>query len=81
MIQFCLFFIQLFVSNCEDNNFYVLLTEDDLDQFIETVIEAHKAGVTATKNISNVPNWSFGQSFFFATSVLTTIGIVEHSVR
>lgn len=48
--------------------------EQDLDDFVSAVIEAQKAGVMTAKNMSNAPNWSFGQSIFFATSLLTTIG-------
>lgn len=47
---------------------------DDLDEFVDVLLEANKAGISVSHNVSNVPNWSFGQSFFFATSVLTTVG-------
>jgi len=50
-------------------------TGDDLDEFVDAVIEANKAGISASHNVSNVPNWSFGQSFFFATSLITTVGL------
>ena len=50
-------------------------TGDDLDEFVDVLLEANKAGISVSHNVSNVPNWSFGQSFFFATSVLTTVGL------
>jgi potassium channel subfamily K protein 1 len=50
------------------------LVEEDLDEFINNVIEAHKAGISLAQNTSVSPKWSFGQSLFFAASVLTTIG-------
>lgn len=47
---------------------------DDLDEFIEEVIRAYKRGVIAIGNKTMEPNWSFGQSLFFAATVITTIG-------
>jgi hypothetical protein len=37
-------------------------------------VEANNRGVAIAANGSNVPSWSFGQSFFFASTVVTTIG-------
>lgn len=39
------------------------------------VVRATNRGVAVTRNVSSEPNWSFGQSFFFAGTVVTTIGI------
>lgn len=41
---------------------------------MEAVIVASQHGISALKNSSNEVNWSFGQSLFFATTVVTTIG-------
>ncbi|XP_076463914.1 potassium channel subfamily K member 1-like isoform X2 [Babylonia areolata] len=50
-------------------------TDEELEQFIEKVVKAANRGVSATRNVTmSEPNWSFGQAFFFATTVLTTIG-------
>lgn len=38
------------------------------------VVQATNRGVAVTRNVSSEPNWSFGQSFFFAGTVVTTIG-------
>lgn len=48
--------------------------EDELDEFLEAVIVAGKHGISALKNGTNEQNWSFGQSLFFSTTVVTTIG-------
>lgn len=50
------------------------LSDAELDDFLEAVVVASKHGISAVKNSSNELNWSFGQSFFFATTVVTTIG-------
>lgn len=53
---------------------YSCIIESDLERLIAKVVEANNRGVSASKNISSEPNWSFGQSFFFAATVVTTIG-------
>ncbi|XP_071079358.1 potassium channel subfamily K member 1-like isoform X1 [Haliotis cracherodii] len=51
------------------------LSEQALEAFIVEVVEAANRGVSAARNVSmSEPNWSFGQSMFFAGTVLTTIG-------
>ncbi|CAH1791764.1 unnamed protein product [Owenia fusiformis] len=46
----------------------------ELENFIVEVIEANNRGVSAVANVTKDPNWSFGQSLFFACTILTTIG-------
>jgi len=46
--------------------------ESALDQYISSVTRDSKRGVTL--EAKNIPNWSFGQSFFFSGTVITTIG-------
>ncbi|XP_037089612.1 potassium channel subfamily K member 1-like isoform X1 [Pollicipes pollicipes] len=48
--------------------------ESDLEDLITEVVLANNRGVSASKNISSGSNWSFGQSFFFSATVVTTIG-------
>lgn len=51
-----------------------------MENFIKEVLSASNRGVSAAKNVSGEPNWSFGQSLFFACTVITTIGeyIIEY---
>lgn len=49
-------------------------TDDSMENFIKEVLAASNRGVSAAKNVSGEPNWSFGQSLFFACTVITTIG-------
>ncbi|XP_071539228.1 potassium channel subfamily K member 1-like [Panulirus ornatus] len=59
------------------NNFladFPCLTDADLEALIEEIIKANNRGVSAAKNVTSEPNWSFGQSFFFSSTIVTTIG-------
>ncbi|XP_047990185.1 potassium channel subfamily K member 6-like isoform X1 [Leguminivora glycinivorella] len=47
---------------------------EDLESLIEVVVRATNQGVPAAQNVSGGPNWSFGQSLFFSSTVITTIG-------
>lgn len=53
---------------------HLLLLDSSLEILIQEVIEANNRGVSAARNVSGEPNWSFGQSLFFASTVVTTIG-------
>ncbi|KAK2162923.1 hypothetical protein LSH36_89g00039 [Paralvinella palmiformis] len=52
----------------------VCVSDAELEEFVVHIIEANNRGVSAVKNVSSEPNWSFGQSLFFAGTILTTIG-------
>ena len=59
----------------------LFLLGSDLDALINAIVEADNRGVTlapmadrSNGNNVSVPSWSFGQSFFFASTVVTTIG-------
>lgn len=54
--------------------FLLSFTEKDLEKFIEEVLKASKRGISALKNATSEPNWTFGQALFFTTTVVTTIG-------
>jgi len=45
---------------------------DDLDEYISSVVASSRRGVDLAD--ADVPNWSFGQSFLFSATVITTIG-------
>ncbi|CAF1380701.1 unnamed protein product [Adineta steineri] len=53
---------------------YPCVKENDFESFIVTLLDANKHGVDARTNFTTVDNWSFAQSFFFAVTVVTTIG-------
>ncbi|KAA0184536.1 hypothetical protein HAZT_HAZT003339 [Hyalella azteca] len=44
-----------------------------LEEFIEELASASRRGVSAARNASGDRNWSFGQSFFFSSTIVTTI--------
>lgn len=50
------------------------VADDDLEALLDEVIKASNRGVVASRNMSGGPNWSFGQSLFFSSTVVTTIG-------
>ena len=50
------------------------LTDAQLNDFIRLVSFDNDRGVSAIRNVSKEPNWSFGQAVFFSGTVLTTIG-------
>ena len=66
-------------------HFFHFLSAASLDDLINAIVEADNRGVTLapmadasygnTSEQESVPSWSFGQSFFFASTVVTTIGI------
>jgi hypothetical protein len=45
----------------------------DLEEFIKVVIGARDQGISPLRNVT-VPSWEFGSAFFFAGTVITTIG-------
>ncbi|XP_068909959.1 potassium channel subfamily K member 1-like isoform X2 [Tenebrio molitor] len=50
------------------------VTDQALEDLISEVVKASNRGVSASRNASGEPNWSFGQSLFFSSTVVTTIG-------
>ena len=69
-----------------NDTFFHFLSAASLDDLINAIVEADNRGVTLapmadasygnTSEQESVPSWSFGQSFFFASTVVTTIGIL-----
>ncbi|CAH1636323.1 unnamed protein product [Spodoptera littoralis] len=53
---------------------YPDIIDDDLELLLDEVVRASNRGVSASRNITGGPNWSFGQSLFFSSTVVTTIG-------
>lgn len=52
----------------------VTFSDDALEDFMMDIVYANDRGVSIFKNGTSVPSWSFGQSFFFSSTVVTTIG-------
>nr|XP_014282018.1 potassium channel subfamily K member 6-like isoform X1 [Halyomorpha halys] len=50
------------------------LSDSALEDLIQEVVKASNRGVSAANNVSGEPNWSFGQSLFFSSTIVTTIG-------
>ncbi|XP_074033199.1 potassium channel subfamily K member 1 isoform X3 [Leptinotarsa decemlineata] len=53
---------------------HTCVPDADLEELIVEIVRANNRGVSAIENATSEPNWSFGQSFFFASTVITTIG-------
>ncbi|CAN7999522.1 unnamed protein product, partial [Ixodes hexagonus] len=53
---------------------YTCLTDEALERFIVEIVRAHESRVSPVKNVTSDPNWSFGHSFFFSSTIITTIG-------
>ncbi|XP_051852641.1 potassium channel subfamily K member 16 [Antechinus flavipes] len=53
---------------------YTCLDQQALERFVQVIMEAWEKGVNPTGNSTNPSNWDFSNSFFFAGTVVTTIG-------
>lgn len=52
-----------------------VISDAELEAFIVKIVQATNHGISAIRNVTySNPNWSFGQAFFFAGTVITTIG-------
>jgi len=51
------------------------MSEWQLNDYMHTMLHASEQGVIIThSNTTSYPNWNFGKSFFFAGTILTTMG-------
>lgn len=50
------------------------VSDKELENFIQHVIAAQEMGLHPLRNTSDKRSWGFGSSFFFAGTVVTTIG-------
>ncbi|KAK6488675.1 potassium channel subfamily K member 16-like [Huso huso] len=53
---------------------YTCLDGPALEKFVEVILDAWEKGVNPSGNSTNPSNWDFSSSFFFAGTVITTIG-------
>ncbi|XP_056151601.1 potassium channel subfamily K member 16-like [Lampris incognitus] len=58
----------LFLAN------YTCLDGPALEKFVQVILDAWEKGVNPSGNSTNPSNWDFSSSFFFAGTVVTTIG-------
>ncbi|NXC67643.1 KCNKG protein, partial [Anhinga anhinga] len=58
---------------------YTCLDRQALEQFVQVLMEAREKGVNPEGNSMNSSNWDFSNSFFFAGTVVTTIGYGNQS--
>lgn len=60
----------------------LLLTylDGDLEIFLQEVVKASESGILVTNNVTFTSSWSFGQSLFFAATLLTTIGKTDDTM-
>lgn len=50
------------------------VTDQELENFVKHVVAAQNMGIQPLGNVSDKRSWGFGSSFFFAGTVVTTIG-------
>ena len=50
------------------------VTDEELESFVKHVMAAQEMGIQPLGNASDKRSWGFGSSFFFAGTVITTIG-------
>lgn len=50
------------------------VTDKELESFVKHVVAAQQMGIHPLRNTSDKRSWGFGSSFFFAGTVVTTIG-------
>lgn len=77
IVIFLLLSQKLYSSRKLDRSFICvyLFADDELENLISEVQKASSRGISVLQNASSEPNWTFGQTLFFSTTVVTTIGI------
>ncbi|KAK3563222.1 hypothetical protein QTP86_018274 [Hemibagrus guttatus] len=61
---------------------YTCLDGAALEKFVKVILDARESGVNPSGNSTNPSNWDFGSSFFFAGTVVTTIGkLNDHAMH
>lgn len=50
------------------------VNESKLEAFLEKVLNANKYGVSVLRNATTDSNWDFASAFFFASTLVTTVG-------
>lgn len=55
-------------------NVKFMFLETEIDRLFANIRDAALNGIWSEKNVTSEPNWTFGQAFFFAGTLLTTVG-------
>jgi hypothetical protein len=50
------------------------ISETEIDRLFTNIKDAALNGIWTEKNVTSDLNWTFGQAFFFAGTLLTTVG-------
>lgn len=51
--------------------------EADIDKLFANIRDSALNGIWRENNVSSDLNWTFGRSFFFAATLITTIGTIR----
>lgn len=60
-----------------------IFLDSELEEFIQEIIRGSERGISIANNSNNSSrelNWSFAQSLFFCSTIVTTIGIVKLNI-
>ncbi|CAD6196129.1 unnamed protein product [Caenorhabditis auriculariae] len=72
---------QKFREAVEDFKLRNDVNQTEIDRLFSDIREAALNGIWMDKNVTSDPNWTFGQAFFFAGTLISTVGYGRVSPR